>query len=171
MNNVGELSFPQRDVCQANARFEVSAIEVDNFLQRASRVRRVTTLQKTLANQRQQNGVVLRAHTCQAQRCSRSRQQTRIRLRARLRTQQSREVVDEPRAVRSDVQRAPKSLARFSQTARYAQFVAETTKQKCSFQFFRGRCRFGNSGVALQFSSEFEIRPGDVEQVRRSELR
>jgi len=53
MNNVGQLSFPQRDVRKPNPRFEISAIELDNPLQRASRMPRITAFKEALANQRQ----------------------------------------------------------------------------------------------------------------------
>src|SRR5690349_11410296 len=108
MNHVRELSLAERDVRQTYARFEVSTIELDNFLQRVTRLPRIATLEKTLTNQRQQHQIVLRPDTRQTQRRPRSRKQTRIRLRTRLRAQQTRKVVDQPRAIRTHFQRTPK---------------------------------------------------------------
>ncbi len=129
-------------------RFEISAVDLDHSLQRASRMSRIATLQKTLANQRQQNQIVLRANTRQSQRRSRSRQQTRICLRTRLRSQQPRKVVNQPRAMRPHVQRPTKRFACFTQTSGHAQFVSESTQQSRSFELFGVA---GASGVRRRF--------------------
>src|SRR5215204_2895664 len=103
MNNVGQLAFTQGDVGEPDARFEVSAVQIHDSLQRASGMPRIPTLQKTLTNQGQQNYIVLRAYIRQSQSGPRSRQKARIRLRTRLRPQQSCKVVNKPGAVWSHV--------------------------------------------------------------------